>query len=366
MNGQMMSNKKAIIVGDLHFGMKNFDERVFEEQKAFFENLLKFAHNEKIENIFFCGDFFDNRRTIDINFLYRAKNEIIALLPKYNIIGWEVLGNHDIYFKNKRSVNSTSLFETENFKVISEPTEINFFGKTVAFIPWILPDETLQEMNSDYVIGHFEIKNFEILKNVVDEHSKIDKNFLKKIYPNAKIVFSGHYHLKNSDGYIYYVGTPYQINWGDFDTERGFYVLNFETEELEFFPNTFSKRFIKILYHESDEKPYKIEGLIPGKVFEMDLSEIKEKIELLKQNTIKFIINDSKDHLYDEALFLLKSNDVKFDFVNNVEVSELSIKMSETTSKMIQNKSTIELLISYFETENTDLKEEFLAILESK
>lgn len=356
---------KVIIVGDLHFGVKNFDGIVFEEQKQFFVALIEYAKQNNISKIIFCGDFFDNRRVIDINFLHRIKNEILSLFTD-DLQGITVLGNHDIYFKNKRSVNSLKFIETENFKVVETPSEYKIGQKTFALIPWVLPGENLETFHSDYVVGHFEIRNFEMIKNVFDEHSRFDENLLKTIYPNAKKIFSGHYHIKSSNNFINFVGTPYQINWGDFDTERGFFVLDTANDDLTFVPNPVSKRFIKIFYHETKEKPYKIEGLIPGKVIEMDLSEIKDNIELLKRNIIKFIINESTDHLYDEALFILKSNEVRFDFINNVEVSEMALKMSEATGQMIQNKSTIELLISYFETENTDLKTEFLEILENK
>ena len=60
---------------------------------------------------------------------------------------------------------------------------------------------------------------------------------------------SGHFHLRNDDGHIYYLGTPYELMWSDYNTERGFHIFDTDTQELEFIQNP-NVLFHKIYYKE--------------------------------------------------------------------------------------------------------------------
>jgi len=56
-------------------------------------------------------------------------------------------------------------------------------------------------------------------------------------------------------GSIVYVGSPYQLNWGDADTTRGVYLYDFESDGLDFMENTVSPKHVKIdLAQMSDQK----------------------------------------------------------------------------------------------------------------
>jgi len=354
-----------IIIGDLHFGIKNFDLEFFKHQKQCLISVFDYAKENNIEDIICCGDFLDNRRVIDLNFYTLVKDMLVELAQK-NITFTIITGNHDIYFKNTRAVSGLSLFEhIPNIKIISENTEKIIFGKKFNLVPWII-SEKLQVSDADYVIGHFEIKNFEMVKNIKNDNAELESSGIRKIYPNAKQVFSGHFHIKSTDYFINYVGTPYQLNWGDFDTERGFFVLDVSDDKFTFIENEKTPKHIKLFFNESNEKQYSIVGLSSVAGIEYTLAEIKELgiiDSVLSNHFVKFIINESTEHLYDEMIFLLKSNNIKFDVINNVEVLELSLKLSESTSSFIQNKTTVELLMSYFDTEDNDLRDDFLELL---
>jgi len=62
-------------------------------------------------------------------------------------------------------------------------------------------------------------------------------------------VLSGHYHTRSFlDGNrINYVGTPYELNWGDSGDQRGFTVLDTETLQYTYIPNP-DFMFIKLRY----------------------------------------------------------------------------------------------------------------------
>jgi hypothetical protein len=79
-------------------------------------------------------------------------------------------------------------------------------------------------------------------------HDGLDRAALSKY----DMVLTGHFHHRSSDGHIYYVGTPGEITWSDYDDMRGFHIFDLNTRELEFFRNP-HRIFRKINYNDSLE-----------------------------------------------------------------------------------------------------------------
>ena len=63
---------------------------------------------------------------------------------------------------------------------------------------------------------------------------------------------SGHFHHKSDDGQIYYLGTPYQLTWNDYNDPKGFHVFDTETRQLERIINPYTI-FSKIHYDDTQE-----------------------------------------------------------------------------------------------------------------
>jgi hypothetical protein len=66
------------------------------------------------------------------------------------------------------------------------------------------------------------------------------------------MVLSGHFHHKSDDGHIYYVGTPGEITWSDYNDPRGFHIFDTHTREMEFIQNPY-RMFYKINYDDALE-----------------------------------------------------------------------------------------------------------------
>jgi hypothetical protein len=69
-------------------------------------------------------------------------------------------------------------------------------------------------------------------------------------------VLSGHFHLRQSKQNIHYLGTQYELSFGDVNSKKGFSILDTDTRELEFIENT-RKIFNIIKYDDVNgfEKP---------------------------------------------------------------------------------------------------------------
>ena len=98
----------------------------------------------------------------------------------------------------------------------------------------------------------------------------------KSEFQKFDTVMSGHFHHKNDDGQIYYLGTPYEIYWNDYDDPKGFHIFDTETRELERIVNPLTI-FDKIYYDDT----------------KTDYSTID--VEKYKNKYIKLIVVNKKD-----------------------------------------------------------------------
>jgi len=170
-----------------------------------------------------------------------------------------LVGNHDCYFKNSNHINSISLTcrEYDNITIYKDIPEVVEVGGThIFFIPWIAPEHynialnMIKKAKADIVMGHLEINGSEMMPGLYCDHG-LDR----KLFERYERVFSGHYHTQQDDGHIRYLGAPYEINWNDYNTAKGFHIYDTETREFEFYQNP-NRLFKKIYYddgHNCDE-----------------------------------------------------------------------------------------------------------------
>lgn len=327
---------KIILLGDTHFGIKNFSLDYFNNQKKFFEKqLFPYMNKNNIQNIYQLGDLFDNRITIDINYI----NTLYQFFISNKDIKWTtILGNHDIYYKNTRNINLTQLFSklVTNIQYIDEPTIINNIG----FQPWVIGDTLLEDC--EVLLGHFEINGFKMAMGMEDEHSTLTTNSFKKY----KRVFSGHYHSIQQKGNITYLGSPYELSWGETDTEHGFWVYDLDLDELEFIPNNESKRHIKLTL---DGEQYSIE--CSGKKLILSTIMIKETLNDLKRDEVKIIVNDIES---EKLIPVIKEVLTEAVIQDNIEQEVKDVYVCETSEQFIND---------YIQTNYVDLYEEYKELL---
>ena len=313
---------KFIVLGDTHFGVKGFNEDFLDNQLAFFhEQLFPYMLENGIDTIVQLGDWLDNRKIINIKTFNRIVNEFCEPMKEHGFKFISFLGNHDIYYSSTLDINMVQYFQDlypDNITVYQKPETIKLGSYKYKLFPWVVDKhiDTKELQGADVIFGHFEIKNFEMVKGHVDGKSELSSDFFKKI-KGLKMVVSGHYHIQSTDGFIVYVGTPYQLNWGDYKTPRGFFV--FEGHDYEFIENTVSSKFIKIKYNDQAEKCLELSGYYPRSRFYDSVEELPD----LRQHKVKLFINHAIDKEYETVSFNLHQEGVTFDVINNVEISDL-------------------------------------------
>jgi len=93
------------------------------------------------------------------------------------------------------------------------------------------------------MFGHFELPGFKMNAMVdMPDHGGINKTSFK----NQEYVFSGHFHKRQVQGRIHYIGNPFGHNYADvWDFERGAMFLEWD-KEPEYVDYTGGPRFISI------------------------------------------------------------------------------------------------------------------------
>ena len=239
----IIKDERVAIVTDIHIGKHQNSKMWYDITLDFAKEFRDKLKSDNIKDIIICGDVNNDRNEISVHSLH-VLNELFTIWKDFNIN--IIVGNHDAYYKNRSDINSLSLFSGwKNINIIDELTIYNTFGKQMVFCPWGTPIDDIPKC--DYIFGHLEINGFNLSKNKSCTRGIKSGNLLKK----SKMIVSGHFHLredrKYKSGRILYVGSPYELDWGDCGTDpRGFYYLDIPTGDYEFIENTTSPRFKKI------------------------------------------------------------------------------------------------------------------------
>ena len=237
-----MLNSKIAIFSDLHLGVHMNSQVWHDISLQWAKWITEELKAKNIKEIVFCGDFFHSRNEITVNTLHHA-SVLLEYFKDFKI--YMLAGNHDSFYKNNCSVNSIRVFSgRDNIIIIDEPSLIQVGGKECFFAPWGTEIEKLQEC--DVMFGHFEIESFKMNSFKLCEGGFKSQDLLKY----CPLVISGHFHLREerrySKGTILYVGCPFELDFGDEGSIKGYYILDTKDSSYEFFPNEISPRHIKI------------------------------------------------------------------------------------------------------------------------
>jgi len=248
---------KIALITDTHFGARN-DNVVFQDYfNKFYDNIFfPYLKENDIKTCIHLGDVVDRRKYINFKTLNYIRKNFINRLWDMNVDTHIIIGNHDVYFKNTNDVNSmVELFSTTDSVIepwiYDTPKEMIFDDTKILMMPWINNTNysecvsMMEKTDAEIMMGHFEISGFEMHHGLW-----CDTGMDPKIFNKFDMVLSGHFHHKSTNGNINYLGNPYEINWGDFNDQRGFHIFDTSTRNLEFIQNPY-RMFHKIYYNDS-------------------------------------------------------------------------------------------------------------------
>lgn len=336
---------KIAILTDTHFGARNDSSQFDAAFRRFYEEVFfPYLKEYGIKTMFHLGDVFDRRKYINFNTLKSCKEYFFQPLEDLGVDMFVIPGNHDTYYKNTNDVNSLDLLlrEYKNIFIIEECQEITFDRKTFCFVPWICADNQddvmkFLQQRTGVCLAHLEVAGFDMFRGVTNENG-MDR----KILSNFDKVFTGHFHHKSTDDNIYYLGSPYEFIWSDYDDPHGFHIYDTETEELTFIQNP-NQMFRKIYY--DDRKP--LPDLAP-----------------YKKCCVKVIIVHKQDYQkFDKFIDALYINEV-VELTIHEDFSEFEANALEDESMNIED--TMTLLSEYVDAvESADDKDRLKTLLKT-
>jgi DNA repair exonuclease SbcCD nuclease subunit len=225
--------RKITLVGDLHLGIRNNSVEWLQIQKDF---LLDFLLNEVDQDfdedrdiLILEGDIFHSRESINVRVHDEALKIFKELSDKFKRGVYIILGNHDVYYKDRNVVHSLKSIAqvAPNIKVFENPEVLSLNGThNFLMLPWVEDTKRITELISDhknicdYVICHADIKGVRFNRWTKVEHGVE----VSDLY-SYKRVYSGHIHIRQTLKNVLYTGTPYQMDRGDRDNTKGFYEL---------------------------------------------------------------------------------------------------------------------------------------------
>lgn len=323
---------KVAITGDQQFAEQMKLSHLTEEgitsrlsdQVTCFHWIIDTAVERGCEGLVALGDIFDPRRSIPVPVLDRTCRAFNYASEQFDWVA-ALAGNHDIYGR-EASINSLQALLGSAAVWDAPGTDGPF-----AYVPWLDdPDEyrkavgtVARDKDARYLFSHVMIEGA-----VPADVGKAKKDLRPHKWSR---VFLGDIHepMEFSPN-IQYAGAPMQHHFGDAGGLRGFWILDTDTDEIEFFENTSSPRFYKLddedqLAHinEGDfvrvcaEDPEEAEALaarakqktswveVEAVTFEdeepprLDISTAETSVELLRR-----YVDHTADHSQDELVEL--------------------------------------------------------------
>lgn len=318
---------RLALLTDSHWGCKNSSPIFLDYFKKFYDNVFfPYMDKHNIKTMIHLGDLVDSRKAIGYLAAESLQNIFLTPLKDRNIDSHFIVGNHDLFFRNKVKPNSLDILIRDNydFKVYEHPKEVVFDSLKILLLPWICDEnssdtyELIKSTDAQVAMGHLELAGFEFYRGII-AHEGESAN----IYKRFDKVFSGHYHQGSSKGNITYLGAPCHFTWADAGCDRGFHIFDTETRELQFIHNPY-KMFHIIEYDEDNT---------------LDVSQYKDAVVKVK------ITNKKSQSKYDEFISSLDNSGLNDYSI----IPESSLIVLDDSIPNIELETTINIIKHYID-----------------
>lgn len=211
---------------DIHYGAKNNSPVHNEDCDQFVDWMIKIGRDHDCETCIFLGDYHNNRANMNLKTMHYAVRGLDTISKNFEHT-YFILGNHDLFYKDKRDVHSTPWGTyIPKVTIIHEPTVI----KNVLLCPWLVENEwkALKRKQGEYVFGHFELPNFYMNAMIkMPDYGEIQLDTFKHFHKG----FTGHFHKRQHQNNMYYIGNAFPHNYADAgDEDRGVAILEWGEE----------------------------------------------------------------------------------------------------------------------------------------
>jgi hypothetical protein len=193
--------RKAAIFTDIHYGAKSNSEQHNTDCLEFMKWAVKKAKQEGCETCLFLGDYHNNRASMNIRTMQYALHGLELLSQNFQQTFF-IPGNHDLYYRDKRDIQSVEWARhLPNVEICNDW----FSSGDVVIAPWLVGDDfkRIPKLKGKYMFGHFELPGY-LMNAMVEmpDHGEVRR----EDFTNFEHVFTGHFHKRQTKKNITYIG----------------------------------------------------------------------------------------------------------------------------------------------------------------
>ena len=313
-----MSNlfKRAAVCTDIHFGLKSNSQTHNDDCLNFIKWFTAKAKEEGCETAFFLGDWHNNRASINIVTLNYSLRALEHLNDNFDRV-YFIPGNHDLYYRDKRDVQSVEWAKHLPNVIICNDW---LHSGDVIVAPWLVGEDykRIPKLSAKYMFGHFELPTFYMNAMVqMPDHGDVKR----EDFTGIEHVFTGHFHKRQTQKNITYIGNCFPHNYADnHDDERGMMVLEWGNDPV---------------YHAWPDQPrYRV----------YQLSDVLTNTDRLLHKGMHVRVNLDVDISYEEATF------IKETFVSTYDLREITLIPQKVTSEDINYDITGNIMFESVDT----------------
>lgn len=338
---------KFTIFTDIHFGCKNNSALHNLDCMNFVKWMIADHVKNRRDGFIFLGDWFENRNAINVSTLNES-HDALELIDKLGQPIYFCVGNHDLYHRENRTKFSTYHFrQFKNVKLVNEV----LIDSDMMFFPFLFKKEyaeaaaLIEKHKPKYVFGHFEFQNFVL----TGTDRRLEHGPDHKLFSIPTFVFSGHFHKRQVQDNVIYVGNTFPTNYGDiWDDERGFAILDTKIDEVKFKNWQECPKYRKFKLSallESDDpsdllpKQARVKCVIDTDINYSEAQGIRE--EMIQTFSLREFVLEENSAAKKQALTEGETENIELDSVDEMVISML--KTSVTKTSTIDNQQLVEI-----------------------
>lgn len=219
-----MSNpfNRALVFTDIHFGKKSNSQQFNQDCVDFVDWATKLGVEKGCDRVLFTGDWHHNRASISLYTLTASLRALELINDRFTRADF-IVGNHDLYYRDKRTIAS---MEWANHIPNIHIHNDTYREGDMVMVPWLVQDEykAMRKLNAKHVFGHFELPKFKMNSMIeMPDHGEIQAEDLEGV----ENVWTGHFHKRQKRKNINYIGNAFPHDYSDaWDDERGVMILD--------------------------------------------------------------------------------------------------------------------------------------------
>lgn len=326
---------KICCISDIHIGVHQNSQMWLDICDEWARWLIDELKEHNIKDIVISGDLFHYRDEIAVNTMHYI-TDFLNYFKEFNIL--VLVGNHDAFYKDRSDVNSLHILTGwENIAIVESECHVLQHGDTtIGFVPWGIEPHDIPKC--DIMFGHFEIENFNLNQHMVCKTGIKSKDLLEK----SQLILTGHFHTRDEREYkkgkIIYMGNPYQMDFGDCNQTKGYYILDITDKTATFYENKKSPTHQKIT--------------LSDLVQHGDIDQII--IDKIKNNIVRFIVdkNIAPDEIEQLLRILSSYKPLTLTTDYNINFDRFGLEEQDADLSGISIESAIEEFVNLLDIES--------------